>query len=390
MADAQLMPDRIQLTTARVRALKPRSKNYVVHDREVRGLYVEIGRTGARYKIATTSKDRRTIRSTLGHVDHWSLEQARSWARDKLGKVRRNQPIEPPPRDVPTLEQALEDFLDRRDMQGKDKTASKNYRARFQLHLSKLLPMAVDAITTDDIAKIHKSLKKKSRTADLVVGSLAVVLNQKGVLRHLTGGNPCSGVDLYRAKPKDGRPLESADEVAEWWAASECIESTTRRNLLRLMLLTGLRGKSAKQTRLKYYDGLSLNYPAEAMKSGKAFRLPLNRWARAIIEAQLENAHDGWLFPASSASGHVEIVSHPAMKAWGGPHNLRRTFITLASKTSVPDLHRRLLVNHSTGGDAHAGYIGTGALFDEALTASETIGAAIMAKVPSSLVVPLR
>jgi len=70
-----------------------------------------------------------------------------------------------------------------------------------------------------------------------------------------------------------------------------------------------------------------------------------------------------WVFPSSSASGHLEeprFALDLVAEACGirrSAHDLRRTFITVAESVDISPLALKALVNHSLGRDVTSGYV---------------------------------
>ena len=70
-----------------------------------------------------------------------------------------------------------------------------------------------------------------------------------------------------------------------------------------------------------------------------------------------------YVFPANSKSGHIaepKFAFAHVEKASGlrvSPHDLRRTFLTVAESTDISPLALKALVNHAIGNDVTAGYV---------------------------------
>jgi integrase len=70
-----------------------------------------------------------------------------------------------------------------------------------------------------------------------------------------------------------------------------------------------------------------------------------------------------YVFPAESASGYIaepKFYFNQVYAATGirvSPHDLRRTFATIAARCGIGEYLMRALVNHSLGRDVTSGYI---------------------------------
>jgi integrase len=129
------------------------------------------------------------------------------------------------------------------------------------------------------------------------------------------------------------------------------------------MLFSGLRRTNASEIRWTDVDFERKALFIPKPKSGRAFYLPLSNYLLELLQnRQQENAEfapsSPWVFPAESASGHLE---EPRLEVPGvdwSPHDLRRTFITVAEGLDISYYALKSLVNHSQpNNDVTAGYI---------------------------------
>jgi integrase len=142
-------------------------------------------------------------------------------------------------------------------------------------------------------------------------------------------------------------------------------KNTVRRDYLLVALLTGLRRNDVATMRWVDVDlgNATLFVPAPKGGKAKAFSLPLSdSLVELLRRRKAENdelfPESSWVFPAASASGHIREprIEVPGLK-WT-PHDLRRTFITVAESLDISGFAIKALVNHSQpGGDVTAGYI---------------------------------
>ncbi len=84
---------------------------------------------------------------------------------------------------------------------------------------------------------------------------------------------------------------------------------------------------------------------AERNKSKRDFAIPLSSSALAAIEALPKGE---WVFPADSASGHIEDPRKALRRTGYGVscHDLRRTWASAAAY-AMPEAIRRRLLNHA-------------------------------------------
>jgi integrase len=108
----------------------------------------------------------------------------------------------------------------------------------------------------------------------------------------------------------------------------------------------------------------AIRLPARRTKAGRRLDLPMTTIVRDVLIARRALGNDGgWCFAADSRSGHVEeprSAFEEIAKTTGiavSPHDLRRTFCTIAESTDISPLALKALVNHSIGADVTSGYI---------------------------------
>lgn len=397
---------RVRLTETKIKGLKTPG---VYRDDMVHGLFVSVSDTSARYKLQSTTKDRRTLRKTLGRTTDYTLEQARDWARGILGANRRGDVIRDVDRNVPTLQEALDAYVAIRDRKGQDDVWTGNIKHQFKKHLSDWLKKPVDQITADMVVKRHTkigdgyTIKRPKKNGDgdeaVKVGghvaanhaikSLRAVLNKVRVVKD---NNPVQDIEWFVPPKKvdeHGLPVQRTvmpDDLPAWWREVEALENQVRRCFHKLMLLSGIRSGHLKETRKAWInlEGRFIYFPE--LKAGRPFKLPLSKAMLAIVTEALTHSDDRcpWLFPAESGTGHLTEPRDKKLKKNGVKvgHDLRRTYISLAAKTRIPQHHREFLVDHTVKG-MHGLYVDPDAMFPELLAAQEEISSLIIHHVGS-------
>ena len=106
-----------------------------------------------------------------------------------------------------------------------------------------------------------------------------------------------------------------------------------------------------------------IRIPAARTKAGRKLDLPMTDVIRAVLVARRALGRERFIFPSNSASGHVEepkfFLNQIALKTgiYISPHDLRRTFCTVAESADISPLALKALVNHALGGGVTEGYI---------------------------------
>lgn len=144
------------------------------------------------------------------------------------------------------------------------------------------------------------------------------------------------------------------------------------RDLVRLMLFTGLRLGEASRLRWQSVDfeaGL-IRLSAEDTKARRRFNLPMSDYVAALLRSRPR--HSDWVF--TGMDGHITeprgilryaskyIAAHlgdPTSDSYYyNPHSLRRTFVTVAESCDLSVYTLKGLINHSVGRDVTAIYVG--------------------------------
>jgi integrase len=136
---------------------------------------------------------------------------------------------------------------------------------------------------------------------------------------------------------------------------------------IEVLVLTGLRFNEVLQMTWSEidFDTGTLNLSVDRMKTGVALKRPLTKRVLQILDARPRNgqfvfksAQTGVRAPTKTAPRTVlnyagKTVGIAALR----PHDLRRSFITASYELGIGSEFTRMLVSHSAGMGAHAGYI---------------------------------
>ena len=107
----------------------------------------------------------------------------------------------------------------------------------------------------------------------------------------------------------------------------------------------------------------TLRIAAARMKGKRPLDLPLTDYVHNLLTARRELGKDKYVFPANSASGHIEEPKFPLNQVAltcgvrVSVHDLRRTYLTVAESCDVSSMVMKALVGHSNGSDVTAGYV---------------------------------
>jgi integrase len=181
------------------------------------------------------------------------------------------------------------------------------------------------------------------------------------------GNNPVRG-RRFRTQWHDiGRRerLIPTERLPEFYAAARHLRSDIQRDIVLIGLFTGMRENEVSGLRWSEVDFVNkmLHLPAGRMKGKKAFNLPMSDPVNKILVARRNLGCEGeHVFFGYGKSGHSEAFPF-AMRQISqviglklSPHDLRRTYASIAATCEIPPIALKMLIAHSTGTDVTSGY----------------------------------
>jgi integrase len=315
---------------------------------------------------ALKGKTRRiTIAPVLGVAGE--LDAARAKARQKLANFF-YKGIDPKD-DVAagTLRNALEVYLATRSL--RPRTVA-NYRDAIERNLAPWLDLPLRDISPAMVLRRHAEIDERGGGAN---GTMRVLRAVYGHALYLAPDalppNPVRLRGAWRPEPPRTGHVGPADLPA-FHRAVMALESPIGRDLILFLLFTGLRRREA--TTLSWdeidFGARLIRLPAARTKAARALDLPMSDVVRDILVARRAAGDARWVFPANSASGHVEEPRFfldqvaAACRVSISCHDLRRTFVSIAESTEMSVFALKALVNHALPrNDVTAGYVQLGA-----------------------------
>jgi integrase len=353
----------------------PAGDEYRVADTDQKGFYVRVT-SDSRTFVAQASVNGKTRGPvSLGRFeDGMKVADARNDAALRIAAWRKGVEVRPTAIGGATLREALEDYLSKPGSKGGKKIVRKastvqGYRDILNRHTpAEWWDMALSQLTPKMVDERHSKIGTDSgnATADQWARYLRAVYERfdRTHPQENLPKNPVKAIDFYR--PPARRDVITWDALPDWWKAVEAL-SPIRRDCWKMLLLTGLRSNACSQLKWKEIDldNGTLTIPAERMKGGKEFVVPLSRYVRDMLTARKENnardfggADRGYVFPTTDRNGDVRAIENISQQGYSangdkirllpGPQVLRRTFNTVATDdVKIPDAHRMILVDHS-------------------------------------------
>jgi integrase len=202
-----------------VKALDAPAAGYtIVWDTEVKGFGVRVTAAGAKAFVLDYRAGGRQRRITSGSWPDWSTVSARNEA--KRLKRLIDQGHDPMAerhheRQAPTVVELCDRYLvEHVDVHNKPRTRAENRRMVEQIIKPKIGRLKVEAVDYDDVARLHRDLKRTPRQANHVVAVLSKMFNLAEVWKGEDGkrlrplnSNPCRHIQRYPETERDRYPL---------------------------------------------------------------------------------------------------------------------------------------------------------------------------------------
>lgn len=345
-------------------------------DDQLIGFAVRITETGACAFIVETKVNGKTRRKTLGRYPNLTVEQARKLAQKRLGMIAAGRDPEAEKKESQavsvTLAQAFADYLIAR----KNLTPAtlRGYRDAMRLGFGDWQGRALKDLSKDMVEKRHRLLAETrgEASANLFMRVLRAVFNfaantyEDARGRTLFPENPVRRLSATRAwyRIERRQSVIKTHQLRAWYAGVMSLKSETVRDFLCLMLFTGLRKHEAAKLTWEHVDLADRTLLVIDPKNHHDHLLPLPSALHArLTQRQGEAGLSPYVFPGDGKTGYLieprKQIAHVIANSGVDftPHDLRRTFITVAESLDIPAYALKRLLNHRMGSDVTAGYI---------------------------------
>jgi integrase len=247
------------------------------------------------------------------------------------------------------------------------RTTEKGYRNAFESAFPDWGGSPWTSLSAQKILKRHQELSvaKGPAYSNLSFRVLNAIV-QFGIDRHrapddspLLNDNPVAILTRAKAwnrikprcsyiKPKD---------LKGFWEALEELESATAKDLLKVLILTGLRRGEASGLRWEHVDLALKKIEIPETKNGKAHVLPLSQPLMEIFERRSKSAGSVYVLPRVDPEKHycelkrsvAQVIKKSGLQF--SPHDLRRSFAVYGETLELSGYTIKRLLNHASGGD---------------------------------------
>ena len=276
----------------------------------------------------------------------------------------------------PTLQRIFDDYVTTKSL--KPRTVV-DYNKVLKWGFSDWLNVHASEIDRDDVLKRHQTLGQRSHAQSNYALRLLRALFNFAIERYrdargrpVITDNPVillSRVKAWYRIPRR-RTVIRRHELPAWIEAVRALEgergsiaAPVVRDYLQFLLFTGMRRTEAATLRRKDIDLKDRTFVAPETKNWSDHALPMSEPVREILTRRLDESGP-WVFPNISATGPIEDVRYWALKVQAAsgvtftPHDLRRTFTTVAESLDLSGYTLKRLLNHKINdSDVTSGYI---------------------------------
>jgi integrase len=374
----------LNFTKAALDALPtPTGRRDYYNDTKLRGLQLVVTEGGSKTFYLYVRNNRKPLRLRLGTYPGLTLERARKKAEAARGRaamdidLRAERHAER--QGKVTLDDAYKAYC--RDRSTLASKTLYDYGRYFEVAFKDWHSRPLAEITKDMIDSRHRRLgaDRGLAYADGAMRFLRAVINHARIEFEAPDGtpllpdNPVNRLTHKRVwnhlprrktyiKPTQLRAWFEA--VLELKADPEDREACTVADWLLLMVLTGFRRNEALRLPWADIDLDNRSVMTRDTKNGEDHTLPLSDYLLELLKARRQQDPEAiYVFASYGKQGYMIDPRRPLKRVIDRsgvtftPHDLRRTFITIAESLDIPAYALKRLLNHKMRQDVTAGYI---------------------------------
>jgi integrase len=244
----------------------------------------------------------------------------------------------------------------------------KNYNQRLSHYLGDWLHLPIVEITKDMVEERHSSIAGKA-IANSTFRTLKALLHYAEVKyvgadgQPVITNNPVKRLSEVKAWHRDRRrkTVLQLHQLPLWFKAVFSLENTVTRDVLLLLIFTGMRRNEAIELKWEDVDLKAGVIKLRNTKNGDDFDIPLSDYVWRLLSSRWLTSSSEYVFPGN-VHGHTvaAYTSCSIVRRRSGIafclHDLRRTFMTIGDEIEVKNEVIKSLVNHKID-DVTEGYI---------------------------------
>jgi integrase len=364
-------------------------------DTEDHGFGVVVGQRTKTF-VAQGYVGKKRIRVTIGIHGRvrpdghpWTVALARKQAKEFLAQMANGIDPEPGRRITgPTLADGRDLKLENLKKRRKSQRTIDTFRDEINLFFKDWLDRPIAELTGGDLIKILDGIgkdedgnpkkKRKGGNPGNPVGAAQVnrcISHISGAwkaldkIHHFKGRNPAEAATKYVLLERETRVAH--EDFPEWYARIAKL-SEVKSDLHLFMMFTGIRREGACKLRWEHVLQEQKVLRVAKAKGDKAYWIPYSKTVQEILDRRKKRnsvvmkemgGDEGWVFPSISRAKPFRVIpySEPkhkppkqpdpvAERVLVSPHDLRRTYNSVAFEIGAPDRVRDLLMNQNNQG----------------------------------------
>lgn len=362
---------KLKLTQEEVDKLKLKDGNEkYYYDLDLRGFGVYLNRDGSKTYFVHNDVKGKSVKSTIGKANVFTFKEAKKVAKDMLKKmsdgINPNDEKRAEKAKGVTLKEALDVYL--AENTALSEGSRTFYKTTVRLYLADWEDKALVGISAD------KVIKKKVRLEEEFSPSVAhgAMRTLRAIFSYFIGlpgysfqVNPVKMLTEKKIWPKLKKRTGSITiaQFPRFFKAVLEEPNETIRDYILLLLFTGVRRAGALVLEWKDVDFNSKTIALLDVKKHTKYLVPMSLYLYKVLKGRQEKYPEGqYVFPGSGKDGHLKEPRYGVARIAAranvdfNPHDLRRTYTSVASHVGIPDYSRKKLLNHSTGGDVTNDY----------------------------------
>lgn len=361
-------------------AQPPEAGQRFIRDTRLPGFALRITAGGIKSWIveARMRGEKSAKRRTLGRYPAVTADRARTLAIQELGRYaegtdRLQEQREKKVRGL-SLGQVLEDYLATKTLKP---STVKDYRQVFNMSFGDWETKPIAEITRNMVEQRHKrdSLQSKAR-ANLAMRLLRALFNFAAAKYEIADGkalitdNPVKRLNATQSwnRIERRRSLIRLHQMPAWFDALDHLRSLKGKarvaaDYFEFLIFTGCRRTEAITLTWDNVDLPGKLFRLLDTKNREMHELPLSDHLFNLLTRMKGEAAEGQPFLFSYAGKRLRTEDYWLKKMIEKseisfmPHDLRRTFATVAEGLDVPTYALKRLMNHLTGADVTSGYV---------------------------------
>ena len=341
-----------------------------IHDDRVPGLAVQVTRTGAKTFQLVRKFQGKALRITLGRYPAMTPEQARKSATEHLATLARgnNPNVQKQRARVrgSTLGEVAKDYVASRDLKP---SSAKDIDRVISETFDDWKGKPISEITPDMVLKRHRERCAVSKArANAAFRWLRALWNYQRSRYRDEMGQPLLPENPVRiltdrkgwARVSRKQTMVPPHLLKPWWDCVNAFDDQEIRDFLITLLLTGLRKSEAQGLLWEHVNLVTGSITVTDTKNHRDHTLPLGR--RLLKRFEVIPRSGIYVFGGNSAladhryRNHLKTIEEVA-GIHATPHDLRRTFATVAESLDLSELTLKKLLNHVTTHEVTGGYV---------------------------------